>query len=665
MRARAGDPPRTMPQKVLAGRAADPLLAGDLVQVKVDQVILSRAPARAVAEALAHGMKKTSIETAVAYDGTCMADAASLADLVEGGHHVVPPDLPAHNILIARPGIGFPGPVHLERFAAPARLALTDDPRMASAGGVGMLTLVASPAQLGLALATGSVWLRPPRSVQIHLSGRIRPFVCARDVSFELLRKGLHEVVRRIDQESRAPVVLEFVGDSARLLSVGERAVLCAIAPQVGAAAALFVSDEKTEVYLRDQRRSKAHRGLQPDQGAPCDEVMSLDLSTVDPLLIDEAGQVRPVRDLAGKPVSQVVLGGDAGVTLRDMLAAAMLLKSKRVPPRLDLIVAPPSRQVLEVLAQSGALVDLVATGARVIEPDRRVLTGEVYPPPGMGEAKGLSLRTFDPEPRSPLSAPFVVASAETLAYAVATGAIGDPRAFKRPVRVTVPRVLPTDDVLVVRDKKGDMGAARITPQLTPVAAWKAGATLDLVVGAPRELLESRVQAEQAARQRQLARMLARAKELPKPSARTLDAKPAPVVSASNELEVAVLAPTLDDLRVVAERLADLHGVRVVVTPFVPSGYASAFAAEGVVVLTGDSKVIEGLKGEPTITLPPPSAWGPTIAITAGKAKLELRWGPKGSEGTWTVAGHAFRGAGTVPPAKGSRTGKPTKTVRS
>ncbi|MEO5729566.1 MAG: aconitase family protein, partial [Byssovorax sp.] len=240
-------------------------------------MILSRAPSRALAEALAAGMKKTSVEAAVAYDGTCITDAASLADVDEGGHASVSPELPAHNVPIARPGIGFPGPVHLERFAAPARLALTDDPRLATVGGIGMLSLVVSAAQLGQALATGTAWVRPPRSVQIHLSGRVRPFVCARDVALELLRKGLDEIVRRIETEHRAPVVLEFAGPSARLLSVSERAVLCGIAPQVGAAAALFVSDEKTEVFLRDQRRSKAHRALVPDPGAPCEEVVSID----------------------------------------------------------------------------------------------------------------------------------------------------------------------------------------------------------------------------------------------------------------------------------------------------------------------------------------------------------------------------------------------------
>ncbi len=381
MRARAGDPPRTMPQKILAGRATDPQLCGDVVQVKVNQVILSRAPARALAEALASGMKKTPVEVAVAYDTRCVTDPASLAEVEDGGPHSVSPDFPAHNIPIARPGIGYPGPVHLERFAAPARLALTDDPRLATVGGIGMLSLVVSAAQLGQALATGSVWVRPPRSVQIHLSGRIRPFVCARDVSLELLRRGVSEVVRRIEEEHHAPVVLEFAGPSARLLSVADRSVLCAIAPTVGAAAALFVSDEKTEVFLRDQRRSKAHRALVPDPGAPCEEVISVDLATVDPLLIDRMGVVRPVRDLAGQPVTQVVLGGDSGATLRDMLAAALLLKSKRVPSRLDLLVAPASRQVLEVLAEAGALFDLVATGARILEPDRRVVSAEIIRP--------------------------------------------------------------------------------------------------------------------------------------------------------------------------------------------------------------------------------------------------------------------------------------------
>src|SRR5450432_3615081 len=157
MRARAGDPPRTMPQKILAGRCADAQLRGDLVDVKVDQIILSRAPTRAFAEGLALGLKKTPVELAVAYDGTCVTDAASHAATTARAPESVAPEMAQTGILVARPGIGFPAPVHLERFGSPARLAVTDDPRLASVGGAGMLALVVSAGQLGQALALGTV----------------------------------------------------------------------------------------------------------------------------------------------------------------------------------------------------------------------------------------------------------------------------------------------------------------------------------------------------------------------------------------------------------------------------------------------------------------------------------------------------------------------------
>ncbi|HET9955329.1 MAG TPA: aconitase family protein, partial [Polyangiaceae bacterium] len=401
MRARAGDPPRTMTQKILAGRADDPNLAGELVRVKVDQVVLARDPAAAMGRVLELGGKKCAVEVGIAYDTACVTTPGDLPSSA-----AVKSLKEALNLgmLVGRPGIGFPAAVHLERFGSPARLTVTDEPRLAAVGGAGMLSLVVPPSQLAEAIVAGAIWLRPPRSVQVLLSGRVRPFVCVRDVGLELLRRGLRETIRRVDETYGAPVVVEFTGPSARLLSVAERAVLSALAPSLGASAAVFVSDEKTEVYLRDQRRSKAHRGLLPDPGAPCDDVISVDLSAVDPLVMDADGNVRQVRELAGETVTQVVLGGDSGASLRDLLAAAALLKSKRVPPKLDLLLSPPSRQALEVLAQSGALVDLIATGARLIEPDPRLVTGELYPPLG----SGLSLRTFDPEPNLAQTPKFV-----------------------------------------------------------------------------------------------------------------------------------------------------------------------------------------------------------------------------------------------------------------
>ncbi len=582
MRARAGDPPRTMPQKVLAGRAADPLLGGDEVHVKVDQVILSRAPARALAQAISMGLKKSPVEVAVAYDGACVTDAAICQARESGDHSTVPPESLLHGVLIARPGVGFPAPLHLERFASPARLAVTDDPRMAFVGGIGMLSLVLPPGQLASALATGTVTIRPPRSVQILLSGRVRPFVCARDVALELLRCGLSDVVRRIDARYGAPVVLEFAGPSAKLLSVPERSVLCAIAPAVGAASALFVSDEKSETFLRDQRRSKAHRALAPDAGAPCDDVMSLDLATVDPLLMDAQGEIKPVRDMAGAPIRQVVLGGDSGVTLRDILAAAALLKSKRVPSRLEFLVAPPSRQALEVLATTGALVDLVATGARLVEPDHRLITGEIYPP-DRGEA---SLRTFDPEPGTIAAPPFLVASAETLAYAVANGQIGDPRSFKRPVRVTVPRVFPTEDVLITRPRKSTLAGVGKKLSVAPVdiRGLDAATRLTVHLGVPN----------------------------------------APVPDGA---QLAVVARHADEVRRVAASAATWVGrVRAVIANHIPSGIAVLLGGLGIAAFRTEDT--GAFLSDHVVSLPAPTQWPDNgeLDVDLGSAKVRIVW---------------------------------------
>ena len=602
MRAKAGDPPRNMPQKVLAGRSEDPLLRGEVVAVKVDQVVLAREPNRALAIAAEMGMKKPAVETAVAYDTHCITREGD-GDLDPNAPNRVSPAALGLGVLIARAGIGFPAAVHLERFASPARLAITDEPRLCAVGGGGMLSLLASPTQLAGAMTTGIIELRPPRSVEILLSGRIRPFVCVRDVALELIRRGLAEIVARVDAEHQAPVVLEFAGPSARLLSVQDRAVLCALAPQVGAASAVFLSDEKTEVFLRDQRRSKAHRTLVPDPGAPCDEVLTVDLSAVDPLIMDEEGKARPVRDLADRKIEQVILGGDSGVSLRDMLAAAALLKSKRVPSHLDLLLAPPSRQVLEVLARSGALVDLIATGARLLEPDPRILSGELYPP-----IKGASLRTFDPEPSTGERPRAILASAETLAYAVAYGKIGDPRSFKRPVRVTVPRSLPTDDVLVVRKPKSKAGLPKFDATGDDkFTAFESDSTL--AVTKPRTMPEG-------------------------PSAMVL--------------------LSLDDVRWAVRYAPELSkNLRAVVSEHIPTGMVPVFAGVGILALVADSAAFNKVREATELELPAAEAWNgsTTITATAGEAKVELQWLATEHEQSWTRSGRVT----PVPKSRGPR----------
>lgn len=591
MRAKAGDPPRTMTQKILAAHSEEDLGVADLVQVKVDQVVLAREPHRLLGRALDAGLRKVAVEVAVAYPQRCIG-WRSTAD--EGR---VPDSVPMQaldlGLQVARPGIGFAPAVHLERFGSPARLVLTDEPRLAAVGGAAMLSMPASAAQLLEALRTGFTWLRPARSVQVMLTGRLRPFVCFRDVALELLRRGLAETIQRIDAEHHAPVVLEFAGPSARLLSVAERAVLCATAPRLGAAGALFASDEKTEVFLRDQRRSKAHRVSSPDPGAPADEVITVDLAAVEPLLLDGSGKVRPVRDLAGERVSQVLLGGDSGVSLRDLLAAAALLKSKRVPAHLDFLLAPPSRQTLDVLARTEALVDLIATGARIVEPDSRVLTGELYPPP----AEGATLRTCDPEPAHGGADVGLVASAETLAYAVATGEIGDPRSFKRPVRLTVPRNLPTDDVLLVRKgrskgntkKKAEAPTSSDRRETEAPPSWQTETNLSL---------------------------LAQRQPPSEPSA--------------------VLATTLEDVQWAAQEAGSSDSLRAIIAPHIPSATVCMLTGLGVLALRADEAALAALGAQQSVTIPAPSGWSNgEIQLLAGAHPVRVTWLARGLERDW------------------------------
>ena len=590
-----------MAQKIFATREDD-RAEGGMVEVDVDQVVLVRGAAQVVGEAAASGLKKTTVEVAVAYDGRCVTDGTPSDEL-----RASTSELLSRGILAARAGVGFPAPVHLERFASPGRLCVTDEPRLAGVGGAGMMALVVPAASLVQALARGKVVVRLPVSVQVTLTGRLRPFVCPRDVALELVRRGLPDIVRKVEEAYAAPVVVEFTGPSARSLSVGERSVLAGIAPQVGAAAAVFVSDERTEVFLRDQRRSKAYRALSPDAGAPSEEVLAVDLGAVDPLLLDEEGRVRAVRDLAGQPVTQALLGGDSGATLRDLLAVAALLKSKRVPSRLDFLLAVPSRQMLEILAQQGALTDLVATGARMVEPDARLVAGELYSLPRVG----LSLRTSDPEPRPlGLRAP-IVASPETLAFAVASGHIGDPRAFKRPVRVTVPRTLPTDDVLVVR-KVESRKADRAEPQRPvqrsahPASAWRTAQTLELV--------ESSALASRTAS------------------------------NGHGEVAVAVICATLDEVRDIAERApAIAHSVRAVLAPFIPSTLVALLSAAGVAALRFDAAAGKSLKGHKSIALPAPSQWPERDAtpVQVGTSKLAITWLAQGPERAWATGTRA------------------------
>jgi aconitate hydratase len=275
-------------------------------------------------------------------------------------------------------------------------------------------------------------------------------------------------------------------------------------------------------------------------------------------------------------------------------LAAAALLKSKRVPAKVDLLLAPPSRQALEVLAQSGALVDLIATGARLIEPDDRVITGELYPPP----EGGTSLRTIDPEPFRVGGPGFLVASAETLAYAVAHGKVGDPRSFKRPVRVTVPRTLPTDDVLIVRKARGKQSK-------------DASASAKTFAGphAPSRWADST--------------------KLPVVTSRTAPNQPS-----------AIVVDSLEDVRWAERSARTSDEIKAVIAPHIPAATVSVLSGLGVLALRASAAEVKQLSSATSVAVPSPSEWhNGGIRIKADTSELTLEWLAVGPERSWAERG--------------------------
>lgn len=439
MRARAGDPPRPMTQKILAAHVVAGNTPSGEGRVRVDQVVLTSPPRiRAIVARL--GSRKLAPELSIAY-----------APAQGQGETLDVEALVAKGFSVGRPGAGFAAAVHLERFASPARIALTDDPRLASLGAAGMIAIAASDDALVEALVTGTAEMPPLVTLRVEITGRLRPFTSASDTAFELARSAIPEAVTAA-RAGASQLVLEMVGPSVRFFSVQERAQLAAMAHRLGALAAIFPADERMVAFLGDERRSKAHRVLADDTAAVHEGNVTFDLGSVEALLGSPSAAPRPIRELGKANVVQVILGGDVGASYRELLTVAALLKSKRVPKTLDFLVAAPSRQALEILSAQGALRDLVACGARIVEPDPKLLTGELYaPPPGCDGTDAISVVSFV-ESGQGSPGRFTVGP-EALALAVATGHVADPRAWKRPARVTLPRTLPTDDVLLVRGR--------------------------------------------------------------------------------------------------------------------------------------------------------------------------------------------------------------------
>jgi aconitate hydratase len=345
----------------------------------------------------------------------------------------------------SRPGNGVSHYVHLERMAVPGRTLLGAAGHTQTLGAVGMLAMASDAVEAAAAMAGEPYRLRVPEVIRVRLHGRPRPFVSPKDIALEL--------VRRRGTSGLAGLAIEFDGPGVRGLGVYERATIANMGTVLGAVTTIFPSDEKTKIFLQRQRRSKSWRRLEADPDAVYRHTEDVDLGALEPLALcsPPPGEVKPVREVQGRAVQEVVIGSCSNASIRDLLAVACMMKGKKVHPDCNLSVSPGSRQTLEVLARGeggdgGSLADLVSAGVRVLEP----ACGPCDIPSCVQPDKA-SVRTFAHLNPDEDEARVYVVSPETAVACAIHGEMTDPRKLRRPPKVKISRQLPVDDSMIIK----------------------------------------------------------------------------------------------------------------------------------------------------------------------------------------------------------------------
>ena len=433
----------TLAQKCIAAHLldGDMSVVGSEIGLKIDQTLTQDATGTmAYLEFEAMGVPRVRTELSVAYiDHNTLQTGFENAD----DHRFIQSVCKKHGLYFSRPGNGICHQVHLERFGVPGKTLIGSDSHTPTAGGIGMLAFGAGGLDVAVAMGGGAYYISMPRMVRVNLSGKLSPWVTAKDV--------ILEVLRRMSVKGGVGKIVEYGGEGVKSLSVPERATITNMGAELGASTSIFPSDEITRAFMIAQGRGDAWVELSPDPDAVYDEVLDIDLSTLTPLAAcpHSPDAVKPVSELAGLPVTQCCIGSCTNSSLYDMLKVAAILKGKTIHPSVSLAIAPGSKQVFNMLAQNGALADLIAAGARILE-------CACGPCIGMGQSPnsaGVSLRTFNRnfEGRSGTAdAQVYLVSPEVAAASALTGVFTDPRTLGQAPQVTMPDTFLINDNLIV-----------------------------------------------------------------------------------------------------------------------------------------------------------------------------------------------------------------------
>ncbi len=432
----------TLAQKLIRSHlVSGEMKVGEEIGLKIDQTLTQDATGTmAYLEFEAMGVPRVRTECSVAYiDHNTLQTGFENAD----DHRYIQTVCKKHGLYFSRPGNGICHQVHLERFGIPGKTLIGSDSHTPTGGGIGMLAFGAGGLDVAVAMGGGTYYITMPKMVRVNLTGRLQPWVAAKDV--------ILEVLRRMTVKGGVGKIVEYGGEGVLTLSVPERATITNMGAELGASTSIFPSDDVTRAFMKAQGRETDWISLQPDADAVYDEVIDIDLSALTPLAAcpHSPDAVRPVSELAGIKVDQCCIGSCTNSSLMDMLKVAAILKGRTVHPNVSLSIAPGSKQVFTMLAENGALADLIAAGARILE-------CACGPCIGMGQSPnsaGVSLRTFNRnfEGRSGTADGQVyLVSPEVAAASALTGVLTDPRTLGEPALITMPEAFRIDDNMIV-----------------------------------------------------------------------------------------------------------------------------------------------------------------------------------------------------------------------
>lgn len=453
----------TLTEKILSAHLVEgEMVKGTEIGIKIDQTLTQDATGTmAYLEFEAMGVPRVKTERSVAYiDHNTLQNGFMNMD----DHRFIGSVAKKHGIYFSRPGNGICHQVHLERFGAPGKTLIGSDSHTPTGGGIGMIAIGAGGMDVAVAMGGGTYYITCPKVVKVNLTGKLSPWVAAKDV--------ILEVLKRMTVKGGVGKVIEYCGEGVKTLSVPERATITNMGAELGATTSVFPSDEITLEFLKAQGREDVYVPLSADSDAVYDEEIDINLSELVPLAAcpHMPDNVKSVEEIGAMKIDQVCIGSCTNSSLLDMLKVAYILKDKTVNPNVSLSIAPGSKQVLNMLAENGALAIMINAGARILE-------SACGPCIGMGQSPnsgGISLRTFNRnfEGRSGTKdGQIYLVSPEMAAISAITGVLTDPRTlgempdFKLPEKFTV-----NDNMIVEPVPESEMDSVEILrgPNIKP-----------------------------------------------------------------------------------------------------------------------------------------------------------------------------------------------------